>query len=397
MSGKLSPLIPIDLLYPADAVYMARTDLLETKMLGYTPLHLDTVTAMLVGLLNGRTAIRHECGAGKELFDVYRYAGMQIDEETLTYRSVEEAEALADDLLAQGKRLFSPYPLCSGRFPDSGQLVSPELYCTLNAKINLHRLAPSEFLPERQILSHKEFADFTPSGPVFLKAGSYAATGWGFAVQPCRNISDLKTARQWFAKYRESIPAILVEEWIDVSTCWCAGIAVGEDETICFGGAEQIFSSPARQSGSVIDPENSFPETGKKLATRIGEAARQQGFRGIAGLDIGLRTDGRPVIFDPNFRFNSSSTQLLFHDSATCRSNLPVSYSFQTTPRGKFKTLNVRLKKAIDQGRFVPTRLFNGEQHPHANGTHIVTGFVLGENRKAAEAVAESLRHDLEG
>ena len=396
MNGKLSPSVLTDLLYPTDAVYMARTDLLETKMLGYTPLLLDTVTAMLVGLLNGRTAIRHECGAGKEIFDIYRYAGIQIDEETLTYRSADEAEALADDLLVQGKRLFSPYPLRSGRFPDCGQIVSPELYCALNAKINLKRLAPSEFLPKRQILSHKEFADFTPPGPVFLKAGSDAATGWGFAVQPCRNISDLKTARQWFAKHRESIPTILVEEWIDVLTCWCAGIVVGEDGTICFGGAEQVFSSPARQSGSVIDPENAFPEIGRKLATRIGEAARQQGFRGIAGLDIGLKTDGKLVVFDPNFRFNSSSTQLLFHDSATCRSSFPVSYSFHATPHGKFKVLTNRLKKAIDHGRFVPTRLFNGEQHPHANGTHVVTGFVLGENLKAAEAVVKSLRHDLE-
>lgn len=396
MTGKLVPLISADKLYPTDAVYMARTDLLATQMLGYTPFLLDTVTAMLVGLLNGRTAIRHECGAGKEIYEIYRYAGIEVEEETFVYSSLEEAETLADKLVARGKRLFSPYPLRCGRFPDSGQIVPPRLYCKLNAKVNLGQLAPPEVLPKRQVLSHEEFAEYTPASPVFFKAAGDAATGWGFAVQPCRNASELDAARKWFAQYRESCPAILVEEWVDVATCWCAGIAVGAESTLCFGGAEQLFSSPARQAGSIIDPDNTFPDAGRKLATQIGEAARRLGYRGIAGLDIGVRADGRPVVFDPNFRFNSSSTQLLFHDSATSRVNLPVSYSFQANPRCRFETLTGRLKQVIDRGRFVPTRLINGERHPHSNGSHVVTGFVLGENRKAAATAAEKLRLDLE-
>ncbi|MDX2479668.1 MAG: hypothetical protein QNK24_04950, partial [Desulfuromusa sp.] len=309
----------------------------------------------------------------------------------------EEAEMLADDMISQGKRLFSPYPLRSGRFSDNSQLVSNELYRSLNAKTNLGELVSLEFLPKRKILSHEEFSEFTPAKPVFFKSASDAATGWGFAVQPCRNQEDLNKARQWFAKYRESIPSILVEEWEEISTCWCAGIVVDENEAICIGGAEQIFSSPARQVGSLIDPTNAFPEAGKQLATLIGETSRRKGFRGIAGLDIGLKTNGKLVVFDPNFRFNSSSTQLLFHDSATSNSDFPVSYSFQATPHCEFKTLKNRLKGAIDQGRFVPTRLFNGENHPHANGTHVVTGFVLGEDQKMAVRTAESLCRNLAG
>lgn len=396
MNSYLSPLIPTDKLYPADAVYMARTDLKMTKMLGYTPYLLDTVTSMMVGLLNGRAAIRHEGSVGKDIFDTYRYAGINIDEETLTYRTAEEAERIADDMISKGKRLFSPYPLRSGRFPESGQLVSAELYRSLNAKTNLDQLVSSEFLPRRKILTLDEFSEFRLTRPVFIKSASDAATGWGFAVQPCRTQEDLNNARQWFAEYRESIPTILVEEWEDVSTCWCAGIVVDENEVICIGGAEQVFSSPARQTGSLIDPTNAFPEAGQKLAKLIGESARHKGFRGIAGLDIGLKANGKPVVFDPNFRCNSSSTQLLFHDSAAARTNFPVSHSFQATPHCEFKTLINRLKAAIDQGRFVLTRLFNGENHPHSNGAHAVTGFVLGEDRSVAIRIVESLRHDLE-
>jgi hypothetical protein len=65
ISNNLAPVIPTDGLYPADAAFMARTNLFETRMLGYKALSLDTVTAHLAGLLNGRTAIRHEGGGGE--------------------------------------------------------------------------------------------------------------------------------------------------------------------------------------------------------------------------------------------------------------------------------------------------------------------------------------------
>src|SRR5690606_29582511 len=108
--------------------------------------------------------------------------------------------------------------------------------------------------------------------------------------------------------------------------------AIDGTRTICFGGAEQLFSVPGKQSGSIVDPQHPFPPEARELALQVGESARRMGFRGIAGLDIGRATDGRFILFDPNFRVASSSVQLLFHDAASARSGLPVSQSFQATP-----------------------------------------------------------------
>jgi len=397
MSKELQPAVSTELLYPEDAVYMARTDLIQTRMLGYKTLNLDTVTSFFVGLLNGRCAIRHEAGAGREVFEIFERAGIRVEEETWTYRSGEEAEDLADKMVAQGKRLFSPYPLRAGRLADSGQIVPPALHRALNAKARLDTLVPPVYLPQRRILTHEELASFEPTEPVFLKAGGDAATGWGYAVRPCPDKAAFDKARYWFIEHREDVPVVLLEEWIDISTCWCAGAAVLADKTICFGGAEQVFASTARQSGSMMDPEKGFPAEGHALVVTIGEAARRSGYRGLAGFDIGLSRDGRLFVFDLNFRINSSSTQLLFHASSVARTGLPATCSFQSSVGGSFAALAERLAAPLSDGSFVPVRMFNGEKHPLSKGTHIVTGFVHGRDRLNAINAAKDLHERLEG
>ena len=396
ISNNLAPVIPTGRLYPSDAAFMARTNLFETRMLGFKALNLDTVTAHLVGLLNERTVIRHEGGGGEDVFAIFRRAGIEINEETLLYRTPEEADTLADELIARGKRLVSPYPLPAGRFPDKGLLVPPTLWHFLNAKGNLDALVPPECMPEREILSRKDLSSFEPQRPLLLKAAGGSATGWGYAVHPCHDRATFDNARRWFAEHRDSVTDVLVEEWVEVSICWCASIAIDDNETLCFGGAEQIFSSAAKQSGSIIDPEYIFPDEGRVLAVYVGEAARRLGYRGIAGLDMGLRNDGRLIVFDPNFRVNSSTAQLLFHDSAVNRTGYSVTCSFHAEPQCPFSKLSARLEAPIGDGWFIPTRLFNGEKHHLSRVRHIVDGFVLGHEKSKAEDAAKALRDDLE-
>jgi hypothetical protein len=395
MPAELRLAIDADRLYPADAAFVAITDLFETRMLGYTVLQLDTVTTMAVGLLGSRSAIRHEAGTGPEVLEVYRRAGMRVSEHILSYRTRPQAEALADELIAAGRRIVWPYPPPAGRFPEAAHLVSPATYRYLNAKENMSAIVPAEHLPERRTLTHDQLAEFQPTGPVILKASGDAATGWGFAVHFCHDQASFDAARRWFSSHRDSVPAVIVEQYVEVSHCWCAGIAVGRAGTACFGGAEQLFVAPGKQSGTLIDPEATFPPAGMALAEIIGEAARQRGFEGIAGLDIGLTADGKLVVFDPNFRINSSTSQLLFHQGAATRVGLPVSRSFQVFVGGPFKDVAARLAAPIEEGWFVPTRIFNGEKHPLADGKHIVTGFALGSTRAAAEAAAALLEERL--
>lgn len=383
----MTPLLPAltpEELYPINSVYMARTRLPEVSMLGYTPLQLDTATSMLMGLLNGYATVRHEAGAGSEILELFANAGIEVDEHAHQYSAETEAIGAASALIHSGHKLFWPYPLPAELYPDSAHLVAPDLYRRLSAKQNLRDLVPPEYLARQQCLSHAELTDFASEYPLCLKAGGSAATGWGYAVFPCRSANEFNAARQWFTEHQESIPVVLAEEWLDIDCSWCVGLAIGETQTLCFGGAEQLFASPCKQSGSIIDPARSMPAEVSALAFQIGEKARSLGFRGIAGFDIGLEHSGRVIFFDPNFRIASSTAQLLFHQAAASRAGLPVSQSIQVTPAGSFKDIEKKLRGPIADGWFIPTRLFNGEKHPLSEGKHIVTGFVLGKDRQSA-------------
>jgi hypothetical protein len=391
----LRPAVDPDRVYPRDAALMPRTDLAAVRLLDFEPLNLDSVTSHWTGLLGTRRAVRHRAGAGPEALALYRRAGIEVAEETRTYRTAEEAEAIADRLVGEGARLFWPYPPREGRFPDTAHLVPPALWRRINAKENLAELAPPGSLARRSVLSHEALAALAPDGPLFLKAAGDRPTGMGYAVRYCGDRAAFDAARSWFASRGADVPAVIVEEALDVEVCWCAGIAVLEAETLCFGGAEQTFSAPGVQEGSAVDPERAFPEAGRALARAIGEAARRLGFRGFAGVDIGRTRDGRMLAFDPNFRFNSSSAQLLFHPRAAERAGLSVSLSFDERVTVPFAELAARLAAPIDEAWFVPLRLWNGEEHPLAEGRHQVTGMVLGRDRREAQAATRRLRERL--
>lgn len=388
----LQPALSAEQLYPNNSVYMARTRLAEVSMLGYTELQLDSATSMMMGLLNGYATVRHEAGAGSEILELFASAGIAVHENIHKYTTETEAIAAATALIQSSHKLFWPYPLPEGLYPESAHLVSPELYRRLNAKQHLHDLVQSEHLAQQQCLSYTELAEFSPTRPVCLKAGGSAATGWGYAVFPCHSTEQINAARQWFTEHQASTPVILAEEWLDIQCSWCVGLAISETQTRCFGGAEQLFASPCKQSGSIIDPARAMPAEATALATQIGEQARNQGFRGVAGLDLGLERSGRIVVFDPNFRIASSTAQLLFHPAAAARSGLPVSHSIQVTPAGSFNDIERKLRGPIEDGWFIPTRLFNGDKHPLSGGKHIVTGFVLGKDRHSASNAVKKLQ-----
>jgi hypothetical protein len=228
------------------------------------------------------------------------------------------------------------------------------------------------------------------TGPVFAKAAGDGATGWGYTVRYCPDRASLVEALEWLRAQDEA--SVIIEDEAPVVTCWCVALVVEPTQAFCAGAAEQVFASPGRQAGSVIDPENALPAAAAALAVQVGEAARQLGFLGLAGLDIGQLTDGRLIVFDPNFRFNASTPQALLHESAARRAGLPASASFALATRTRMSALCDRLRAPIDEGWFVPTRLLDAALLPAANGQSHVTGFVLGADRADAIAQQDALK-----
>jgi hypothetical protein len=364
---------------------MARTDEAQLRLVGAPPYVLDTVTTVLMGLLNGMPTVRHRAGATDRILALLERAGIVVDEKMRVFETAEEAERRADELIGEGFKLAWPYPLREGRFEDNAHLVPPELWRDLNAKENLALLVPAAHLANRRVQTLEQLASRSFESPVFVKAGGRAATGAGYAVRHCPDEGAWRAAIDWFQENGVS-EHVIVEEALDIDTCWCVNFTVIDDGIAVLGAAEQMFASPGRQSGSVIDPENPFPEAGKALVEQVGAVAAKRGFLGIAGLDIGRTRDGSLVVFDPNFRLNACTAQILWHASAVQRAGLDASVSLNTPAAMDFTALEQALIGPIEDGWFVPTRLVDGSLHPLSDGACLCTGFVLGADRAAALA-----------
>lgn len=393
MQTPLKPSVAASHLFPANAAFMARTDLARTRLMGFAPLALDTVTTVFMGLLNGRATVRHRAGASDEILTLFEQAGIEVAERMRVFDTADQAERCADLLIADNQRLFWPYPLREGRFADADNIVSPQVWAELNAKDRLSELVPAPYLAQRRVMPLDQLCEIGFEAPVYVKAGGLAPVGAGYAVRHCTNEVELRAAADWFAA-QGGIDTVIVEAALEIEHCWCANIAISDEGVIFLGAAEQVFSAPGRQSGSIIDPENAFPERGRTLVLLIGEAARKRGFRGVAALDTGLTSDGRLIVFDPNFRINACSAQVLWHASAAERAGLHTSASVQVSTPASFQAAATALEAPIAEGWFIPTRVFDAAAHPLCDGKSIFTGMVLGHDRRdafARKAQIESL------
>lgn len=380
----LNPLIPINALLPDDAAFMPRTVLAHLRWLGMNALNVETITGHALGVIGQRPSVRHQACVTDEILTFLKDAGLPVGEDIRVYRDAEEAEQHADALIAEGYRLFGPYPLRESRFADAAQLVPAALWRSLNSKAKLGDLVPPRHLAARQLWREDDSPDL-PIGGIYLKYAGTEPTGVGHCVRYCPDNDSFVRAIDWF-RSEGCADQLVMEEAIDTDITWCANIAVTETGAHYLGAAEQLLEAPGQQSGSMIDPDFPFPEEGKDLVVQIGETARARGFRGIAGFDIGRSRDGRLIVFDPNFRINACTSQVLLHPSASQRAGLGVSQSFHVASTLSADALMDRLAPAIADGWLVPTRVIDGRWLGDEAPPAACIGIVLGGTRADAQA-----------
>ncbi len=385
---SLRPLLSPDDIWPADAAYFARTDLATFALMGLKALNLETVTTHLFGLLGHRPAVRHLAGATPAILAALREAGLPIEEETRSYTTLAEAEAHAESLVAAGFRLTSPYPLPEGRWPAEAQVVPAPLWLDLNSKGRLADLVPPDRLPRREVADPATARRRVFDGPVWVKSGGTLPTAGGFAVRRAVDAAAYLAALDELAALGDPGP-VVIEEDIPVVSCWAVQLGITDAGTAWGGASEQLFNRPGLQNGTLVDPANPFPDPA--LAMAIGDAARVRGFRGLAGLDIGLAPDGRLIVFDPNFRLTASTSQVMFSDAASARASLPVTLSAHVVSPLPMDRILDLIRGPVAEGWFLPTRLFDAALIPAAEGQSQVTGFTLGRDRAGATAARDRL------
>ena len=104
----------------------------------------------------------------------------------------------------------------------------------------------------------------------------------------------------WFANV-SAYKALILEREIPFTTTWCLNYAVLDRTVRWLGAAEQIFATPGVQCGSRIDPALQPSSYAVDIGREICAAAQARGYRGLAGLDMGVDASGRLVLLRPEF------------------------------------------------------------------------------------------------
>jgi hypothetical protein len=393
---RLTPSATLDELHPPRSVFAPRSAMERVQWVHGDPFRLDTGTGVLIALMGDMPLICHENTATQPILEFFRNAGLEPARSLSTYRDEAESVARARDYLARGWRLAYIYPPPRELSADAALIVPVSLYGQLNDKASLDAYVGSEHLPLHRVFpvgSLDDATEFLRGEAVFVKGCHAGASGAGADIRYCPDAASRADALEWLRSRAAELTGVRVEQALDIPSCWCVNIAVVDAGVRYLGAATQLFSAPGRQTGSRIDPDDLPSEAVVRIAMQIGEVARQQGYRGVAGLDIGTTRSGDPYVFDLNFRLAASTPQVLLHEAAVARVGARISCSFNVLVHGPIEVALARVAPFAREGRFVPTRLYDAT--PLSDHRSVVTGFVVGRTIEAADRVEQGLRASL--
>lgn len=394
----LKPGATFDQLFPADTVFAPRSSGEQMRwVFDDAESRVDVATGYTVAVMGCMPLICHESVATPTAIDFFRRVGIALPGELLSYRGRDEFVELARQSIGRGQRLAYVYPPLPELGETAGLLNPVALYNWLNDKKNLDALVPAEFLAERAILSPGELecvAGVFPGQPVFIKACHPGASGAGTDVRYCVDPASRDDAVRWLASNAPRLSGVRIEREVRPEHAWCLNLSILDEGVRYLGAAIQLFSSPGKQSGSLVDSAAPPPPAAVEVARRVAAGAASRGYRGIVGFDVGVTKEGRVVVFDLNFRIAASTPLVLFHDAACRRVGATLSQSWHGQAAMPLAAALSRVAPFADAGSFVPFRLT--EATPPA-GECSITGMIVGKSRLEIEALTTAMRSALAG
>lgn len=398
--SALAPITPVAVfsqLFPSRTVFAPRSTFHLTRWALDDAFRLDTMTGITLAIMGNMSLICHQNAATPLILDFFRESGVEPASTFHTYATEEEAIELAGKYLSRGERVAYVYPPPLALEASGGLLVPVSLYNWLNDKASLGHLVDEDYLPPYQMVPTdclSRLYDFLPGQAVFIKACHPGASGAGKDVLYCPDTASRAVALKWLDPRVDGLSGVRVEQAVEIGSCWCLSLAILESAVRYLGAATQLFSEPARQCGSRIDPDDLPPDSVVAIALAIAERTRGMGYRGIAAFDIGITSAGQPFVFDLNFRIAASTSQVLLHQEAVGRVNARISQSWNRMVKAALAPALERISSFSRCGNFVPIRLY--EATPATRGRSVITGMVVAATRAEVESIIAEIQAVLE-
>ncbi len=338
----------------------------NVKDVGKLPAYrLDATPAQLLGFAGQMPFVAHEAASTPVITDFIVSCGLPRPARVLRYRTAAEAASLALDLIGQGRKMTYNFGVLPELEAPEGLQTPLKQFMQMNDKASLPDLVDPQYLSPRTVYPIGELAELsskTWAGPVFLKVAGEVSAGGGAAVRYCAGQPDLDAAVLEFRQRLGCHDKVILEKEIATRQSWCVGVCIGDTKVESLGASIQLFSAPAEQTGNLLMPDD-VPADITRIALDIAGRAGRAGFRGIAGFDIGEVPGRQPVVFDLNFRPNSSTGLVLAGRAAQRRTGLPVVQSFFLRHDGPLAELLDAVQGEAVAGRIIPGSVFDAEAY----------------------------------
>lgn len=353
---------------------------------GWIPREASVLDALTGGILPAAGGCPIICSVGVATaagLELLAAAGLPQAETLLTYASEAEYRQRIAAVIASGRPLVVQHVHRAREIPASSHLVPRRVLAFLNNKGNLGELVPSEAVPSRRLMAPKALLEPTVDPrwrPVAVKAVTDRTSGGGVAVVLARSPRDLVRAARKFAGCRQ----VVVEEFLHFQRTFCLNFVLAWDGRILYLGAgEQVVTRDGAYRGNWFGSGRQPPVEAIEFGHEIMRRAAGRGYRGFAGIDVGVLPGGRVKVFDLNFRLNGSTKALLFSRGVQEAFAGP-SWSLLTglQARGSFPHACDVAREAVGRGIFVPLATYDPSAVPGAVARPALSGLVLGWSRR---------------
>lgn len=378
----------LDELYPERSFFAPRTVMDHMRWVTDEAFRLDALTGSPIVVMWDMPLICSRQVASPLILDFFRQSGLTPARNLMLFETEAESVALARDCISRGYKLACIYPPPVDLQADESLVVPVPLYNWLNDKANLSRLVDESYLPRYQMIEISrlpDLRDIFPGRALFIKACYPGASGAGKDVWYCQDAASRSSALANLDGKKDGLSGIRVEESLDIVSSWCLSLSILDEGVRYIGSATQLFGQPGKQSGSRIDPDQIPPEALVDIALSVAGHAGSLGYRGVAGFDLGVTSEGRPYVFDLNFRIAASTPQILLHGQATARVNARISESWNVMIRGELSPVLHRIAPFVQSGSFVPMRLY--EATPASKDRSVITGMIVAPTLVELEAL----------
>jgi hypothetical protein len=385
----MSRLVPVTTLAEVFGPRVAYVPRRSPNLPGWSPPlpgHVDFLTGLQVGLAGGMAYVVCAATVTPPAVALRAEAGLPVDAELHTYRTVAEYLPLLTRMMGNGYLLASQRVHPEAEIPPHGAHTLPSLVAELNDKGNLADFVPEALLPARRTLRVAELPESSAllhdGRPIVLKAATHKPSGGGHGVWICHAPAEVDAARGLLDRDER----VVVEEFLDIETTICVHCVVYPDgRPALIGAAEEIVRN-GRWLGNWHDGAGDrIPAEILAVVRSIVESAASRGYRGIAGIDVARLVDGSWRILDLNFRVNGSTSGAWLREPLRQARGATVMLGRGWSCAGGFDQLCRVVHGAVKRGTLLPLGFYD----PAAGdmgGLARVSGLLLGESREAIEA-----------